>query len=207
MSVVLVVTELADGQPTKPALELLTVARRLGDPVVVLLGGGPEVAAEQLGQYGATRVLFVADPALPDYLVAPKAEVVTQVAEAESPAAILINATPEGKEIAGRVAVRLNAGLITDATDVAQDGSTLQSVFAGNWTVQASVTGRVAVIAVKANAVTPEPAPAAGAAEKVRDDLRACQGRPHREVRTEASQRPLGLDRRHRRLRWSRYRW
>jgi electron transfer flavoprotein alpha subunit len=166
MSVVLVVTELADGQPTKPALELLTVARRLGDPVVVVLGGGPEAAAEQLGQYGATRVLFVADPALPDYLVAPKAEAVTQVAEAESPAAILINATPEGKEIAGRVAVRLNAGVITDATDVDQDGSTLQSVFAGNWTVQASVTGRVAVIAVKANAVTPEPAPAAGAAEQ-----------------------------------------
>ena len=111
-------------------------------------------------------MLFVADPALLDYLVAPKAEVVTQIAEAESPSAILINATPEGKEIAGRVAVRLNAGVITDATDVAQDGSTLQSVFAGNWTVQASVTGRVAVIAVKANAVTPEPAPAAGAAEQ-----------------------------------------
>jgi electron transfer flavoprotein alpha subunit len=166
MSVVLVVTELADGQPTKPALELLTAARRLGDPVAVVLGGGPEAAAEQLGQYGATRVLFVNDPALSDYLVAPKAEAVTQVAEAESPASILINATPEGKEIAGRVAVRLNAGVITDATDVAQDGSTLQSVFAGNWTVQASVTGRVAVIALKANAVTPEPAPAAGAVEQ-----------------------------------------
>jgi electron transfer flavoprotein alpha subunit len=166
MSVVLVVTELADGQPTKPALELLTAARRLGDPVAVVLGGGPEAAAEQLGQYGATRVLFVDDPALSDYLVAPKAEAVTQVAEAESAASILINATPEGKEIAGRVAVRLNAGVITDATDVAQDGSTQQSVFAGNWTVQASVTGRVAVIALKANAVTPEPAPAAGAVEQ-----------------------------------------
>jgi electron transfer flavoprotein alpha subunit len=91
---------------------------------------------------------------------------VTQVAEAESPAAVLISATPEGKEIAGRVAVKLNAGLITDATDVSQDGSTLQSVFAGNWTVQASVTGRVAVIAVKANAVAPELAPAAGVAEQ-----------------------------------------
>src|SRR4029450_6001592 len=98
MPVVLVVTELADGKPTKSALELLTLARRLGDPVAVVLGGGPEGAAEQLGQYGATRVLFVADPSLPDYLVAPKAEVVTQIAEAESPAAILINATPEGKD-------------------------------------------------------------------------------------------------------------
>jgi electron transfer flavoprotein alpha subunit len=166
MPVVLVVTELADGKPTKSALELLTLARRLGDPVAVVLGGGPEGAAEQLGQYGATRVLFVADPSLLDCLVAPKAEAVTQVAEAESPAAVLISATPEGKEIAGRVAVRLNAGLITDATDVSQDGSTLQSVFAGNWTVQASVTGRVAVIAVKANAVAPELAPAAGVAEQ-----------------------------------------
>jgi electron transfer flavoprotein alpha subunit len=166
MPVVLVVTELADGKPTKSALELLTLARRLGDPVAVVLGGGPEGAAEQLGQYGATRVLFVADPSLLDCLVAPKAEAVTQVAEAESLAAVLISATPEGKEIAGRVAVRLNAGLITDATDVSQDGSTLQSVFAGNWTVQASVTGRVAVIAVKANAVAPELAPAAGVAEQ-----------------------------------------
>ena len=166
MPVVLVVTELADGKPTKSALDLLTLARRLGDPVAVVLSGGPEGAAEQLGQYGATRVLFVADPSLLDCLVAPKAEAVTQVAEAESPAAVLISATPEGKEIAGRVAVKLNAGLITDATDVSQDGSTLQSVFAGNWTVQASVTGRVAVIAVKANAVAPELAPAAGVAEQ-----------------------------------------
>ena len=165
MSVVLVVTELADSKVTKPALELLTLARRLGDPVAVVLGGVAEGAAQQLGQYGATRVLSVVDPALSDYLVAPKAEAVAQVAAAESPAAILISATPEGKEIAGRVAVKLNSGLITDAIDVEHDGSTLQSVFAGNWTVQASVSGP-AVIAVKANAVTPEPASAAGAMEQ-----------------------------------------
>jgi electron transfer flavoprotein alpha subunit len=165
MSVVLVVTETADSKASKPALELLTLARRLGDPVAVVLGGGAEGAAQQLGQYGATRVLSVVDPALSDYLVAPKAEAVAQIAAAESPAAILISATPEGKEIAGRVAVKLNSGLITDAIDVAQDGSTLQSVFAGNWTVQASVTGP-AVIAVKANAVTPEPASAAGTVEQ-----------------------------------------
>ncbi|HKH54152.1 MAG TPA: electron transfer flavoprotein subunit alpha/FixB family protein, partial [Propionibacteriaceae bacterium] len=115
MSVVLVVTELADSKASKPALELLTLARRLGDPVAVVLGGGAEGAAQQLGQYGATRVLSVVDPALSDYLVAPKAEAVAQVAAAESPAAILISATPEGKEIAGRVAVKLNSGLITDA--------------------------------------------------------------------------------------------
>ena len=166
MSEVLVVTELTEGKIGKPALELLTLARRLGDPVVVLLGKGADMAAETFGQYGASRVVSVVDPALNDYLVAPKAEAVAQVAAAVSPAAILISSTPEGKEIAGRLAVKLGSGLITDATDVRLDGSTLQSVFAGNWMVQASVTSGVPVITVKPNAVAPEPASAAGTVEQ-----------------------------------------
>ena len=166
MSEVLVVAELTEGKIGKPALELLTLARRLGDPVVVLLGEGADMAAETFGQYGASRVVSVVDPALNDYLVAPKAEAVAQVAAAVSPAAILISSTPEGKEIAGRLAVKLGSGLITDATDVRQDGSTLQSVFAGNWMVQASVTSGVPVITVKPNAVAPEPASAAGTVEQ-----------------------------------------
>jgi len=166
MSEVLVVTELTEGKIGKPALELLTLARRLGEPVVVLLREGADMAAETLGQYGASRVVSVVDPALNDYLVAPKAEAVAQVAAAVSPAAILISSTPEGKEIAGRLAVKLGSGLITDATDVRQDGSTLQSVFAGNWMVQASVTSGVPVITVKPNAVAPEPASAAGTVEQ-----------------------------------------
>jgi len=166
MSEVLVVAELTEGKIGKPALELLTLARRLGEPVVVLLREGADMAAETLGQYGASRVVSVVDPALNDYLVAPKAEAVAQVAAAVSPAAILISSTPEGKEIAGRLAVKLGSGLITDATDVRQDGSTLQSVFAGNWMVQASVTSGVPVITVKPNAVAPEPASAAGTVEQ-----------------------------------------
>jgi len=166
MSEVLVVAELTEGKIGKPALELLTLARRLGDPVVVLLREGADMAAETLGQYGASRVVSVVDPALNDYLVAPKAEAVAQVAAAVSPAAILISSTPEGKEIAGRLAVKLGSGLITDATDVRLDGSTLQSVFAGNWMVQASVTSGVPVITVKPNAVAPEPASAAGTVEQ-----------------------------------------
>ena len=81
-------------------------------------------------------------------------------------AAILITSTTEGKEIAGRLAVKLGSGLITDATDIAADGSTTQSVFAGNWTVTATVTHGVPVITVKPNAVAPEPAPATAAVEQ-----------------------------------------
>ena len=99
--------------------------------------------------------------------MAPKSEALDQVVRAVDAAAVLISSTPEGREIAGRLAVRLGAGLITDATDVAADGSTVQSVFAGNWTVKASVTRGIPVITVKPNAISPEPAPAAGAAEEL----------------------------------------
>jgi electron transfer flavoprotein alpha subunit len=159
MSEVLIVAEQVDSQVSKPTLELLTLARRLGDPVAVVFGKADDAVAKTLGEYGATRVLFVADSAVTEYLVAPKAEAIAQIAAGMDPVAVLISSTPEGKEIAGRLAVKLESGLITDAIDIAADGTTTQSVFAGNWTVSAAVTHGVPVVTVKPNAVTPELAP------------------------------------------------
>jgi electron transfer flavoprotein alpha subunit len=156
MSEVVIAAEHVDSQVTKPALELLTLARRLGDPVAVVFGEIDETVAKTLGEYGATRVVFVADSAVTEYLVAPKAEALAQVAANVGPAAILISSTPEGKEIAGRLAIKLESGLITDATDIAADSTTTQSVFAGNWTVTAAVTRGAPVVTIKPNAVTPE---------------------------------------------------
>jgi electron transfer flavoprotein alpha subunit len=167
MSEVLIVAEQVDSHVSKPALELLTLARRLGEPVAVVFGEIDETVVKALAEYGATRVLSVSDPAINDYLVAPKAEALAQIAETVQPAAILITSTPEGKEIAGRLAVKLESGLITDATDIAADGITTQSVFAGNWTVTAAVTHGVPVVTVKPNAVTPEVAPTEPATEQV----------------------------------------
>lgn len=191
MSDVVVVAEVADGNVTKPTLELLTLARRIGDPVAVVFGDGAAVAST-LGEYGASAVLSVVDPAIEEYLVAPKAEALAQIAAERSPAAVLISSGAEGKEVAGRLAVKLGSGLITDATDVAADGSTVQSVFAGNWTVSASVGHGVPVITVKPNAVAPEKAPAeasvseapvtiseaAKGARIVKSEPKAASGRP-----------------------------
>ncbi len=167
MSQVLVVVDVDEGTVSKPTLELLTLARRIGDPVAVVLGEGAEAAAARLGEFGATRVLSVSDPALAAYLVAPKAEALAQVVAAERPAAVLLGAGLEAREVAARLAVRLGSGLITDAVDVAADASTTQSVFAGSYSVHAAVTHGVPVISVKPNAVTPEPAPAAATLEVV----------------------------------------
>jgi electron transfer flavoprotein alpha subunit len=171
MAEVLVLAEQAGGQVRRPSLELLTIARRLGEPVAVVTGpeAEAEAAAETLGRYGATRVVVVDAPELAEYLVVPKVDVLEHVARQASPAAILVTATPEGKEVAGRLAVRLDAGVLTDAVDVqaGADGPVVtQAAFAAAWTVTASVTHGTPIIAVKPNATDPEPAPATPTVEK-----------------------------------------
>jgi len=166
MGNVMVLAEVVDGTVTKPALELLTLARRIGTPQAVVFGSADQ-AAGRLGEYGAANLWIVDDPALENYLVAPKAEALAQLVQRSGPAAVLITSSAEGKEVAGRLAVKLGSGLITDATDIAPDGSTTQSVFAGNWSVTAGVTTGIPVITVKPNAVTPEPAPTQASVERI----------------------------------------
>jgi electron transfer flavoprotein alpha subunit len=164
MSNVLVLVDHSAGAVRKTTAELLTIARRLGEPVAVFIGSEVQAALPALGQYGATKVIALSDPELSQYLVAPKAEALQQVAAKVEPSAILISSNAEGKEIAARLAVKLDSGLITDAVDVqAGDGAdggpvTTQSVFAGNFTVQAKVTHGTPIITVKPNAATPEAA-------------------------------------------------
>jgi electron transfer flavoprotein alpha subunit len=166
MGEVLVLVDHIDGAVRKPTLELLTIARRLGGPVAVFCGAsGADKALDALGRYGATKVYVAEDPAFDEYLVAPKAEALAAAARAGEPAAVLVTSTPEGKEVAARVAVKLGSGIITDAVDVAADGTTTQSVFAGNFTVTAKVTTGTPIITVKPNSATPEAAETTPAVE------------------------------------------
>ncbi len=168
MTEVLVLIDHADGEVKKPTYELLTIARRLGEPSAVFIGSGDQgsAVAEKVKKYGAEKVYVVDDAEIKGYLVAPKAEALQQLVEKASPAAVLIPSTIEGKEIAGRLAIKIESGLITDAVDVADDGTTTQSVFAGNYTVTAKVTQGTPVITVKPNSATPEEAEGAAAVEE-----------------------------------------
>ena len=165
MSEILVLVDHVDGKVTKPTLELLTIARRLGEPSAVFIGSADGAVTETLKRFGAEKIYTVDDADIKDYLVAPKAEVLAQLVEKTSPAAVLVPSTGEGKEIAGRLAVKTESGLITDAVDVAADGTTTQSVFAGSFTVTAKVTKGTPIITVKPNSATPEEAAGAGAEE------------------------------------------
>ncbi len=171
MSEVLVLVDHADGAVKKPTYELLTIAKRLGEPSAVFIGSADAgaQAAEAVAKYGAEKVYVVDDAEIKGFLVAPKAEALQQLVEKTSPAAVLITSSPEGKEIAARLAIKTGSGLITDAVDVRPgDGApvTTQSVFAGNYTVQAKVTQGTPIITVKPNAAAPEESSGAGAVEE-----------------------------------------
>jgi Electron transfer flavoprotein, alpha subunit len=166
MAEVLVLVDHVDGAVRKTTFELLTIARRLGEPSAVLIGAGFDAAKEILAQYGAEKIYRLESADFDDYVVAPKAEVLAALVASAAPAAVLMTSSPEGKEIAGRLSIKTESGLITDAVDVqAGEGGavrTTQSVFAGGYTVQATVTKGTPIITVKPNSVTPEAVSGAG---------------------------------------------
>ena len=167
MGEVLVLVDHVDGAVRKTTTELLTIARRLGEPSAVYFGSGVENATETLARFGAAKVYVVDAPELGDYLVAPKAEALVAVAQQSSPSAILVTSSAEGKEIAARAAVRLDSGLVTDAVDVDASGVATQSAFAASYVVTSKVTSGTPIITVKPNSAAPEEAPAAAAVENV----------------------------------------
>ena len=176
MSGVLVLVETVNGTVRKASLELLTLARRLGEPAALVCGPADEALLKVLGEYGATHVYAVENPDLEEFLVAPKAEALAAVVRRTAPAAVLVTADHEGTEVAARAAVRLDSGIITDAVDVvAGEGGPLvtQSVFAGSWATQSQVVRGTPVITVRPNAVPPEAAPVEPVVETVTVDVRA----------------------------------
>lgn len=161
MADVVVYVDHVDGAVRKPTLELLTLARRVGEPVAVYLGAGAAQAAAVLGEYGAARVLAADAPEFGDYLVVPRVDALEAACEAVGPVAVLVPSSGEGKEIAARLAVRLGSGLITDAVDVEVDGEgpvATQSVFAAAFTTRSRITRGIPVITVKPNSAAPEAA-------------------------------------------------
>lgn len=169
MSEVLVLVDHVDGNVQKSTFELLAVAQQAGEPVAVFVGSDDQAqnAAASLGQYGATKVLVANDPALNEYLVAPKAELLAQLISERQPAGVLVSSTAEGKEIAGRAAIKAGSGVITDAVEVEADFTATQSVFAGAYTVTGKVTKGTPIVAVKPNSVSPVEAGAQAAVEAV----------------------------------------
>ncbi|MEV0607082.1 electron transfer flavoprotein subunit alpha/FixB family protein [Polymorphospora rubra] len=159
----------------KVTLELLTLARQLGSPSVVVLGGpgAVERLSDKLAEYGAEKIYAAESEEIDGYLVAPKATVVAELVKRVQPAAVLLAASQEGKEIAGRLAVKLDNGVLSDIVDLAADGTATQVAFAGSTIVKSKVTRGLPLATLRPNSLAPVPAPATPAVEQVEVQLGA----------------------------------
>jgi len=142
MGTIWVHAETKNGEVSTITLELLTKARELGEVVAVHAGDDAEAAAPILGAYGASRVLSAGD--LDGGLIGPAlASALSGVIVEEAPQAILFGTTYGGRDVAGRLSVKLDAPVITNIVDlVDEDGLTgVEPVFGGTTNVRTRFTG------------------------------------------------------------------
>ena len=160
-----VVAEVVDGAPTTTSLELVSHARTLADTVEAVVWGDGASAAGTLGEYGATTVHDVGDlgGALPGAPVA--AAIAAAVAAGAGPDAVLFPATYDGRDIAGRLSVKLDRPVLTNVVDLTEaDGGLVSqhAIFGGAEILTARFTGEgpgIFVIRAKSFAAEPSAAP------------------------------------------------
>lgn len=164
MSTTYVLVEQQRGRLDPVTAELITAARPLGDSVTaVVVGseGSHQPLAPELAAAGADHIIAAESGGYDSRLLLPEVDALHVLAHG-NPGAIVIAATAEGNEIAGRLAVRLASGVLADCVAINADGTATQSIFGDSITVRAAVGGSCPVYTVRAGKVTPEPVPAAG---------------------------------------------
>ena len=169
MAEVLVLVDHTNGELKKTTFEALTAARELGEPSAVVVGvpGTAGKFKEALASYGAAKVYVAESEDAGSYLVTPKVDALAAVAAQASPAAVVVTASAEGKEVAGRLAVRVGGALLYDAVGVNSDGTVEQSIFGGAYSVKSKAAKGLPVISVRPGAVEAVQADGAAAEETV----------------------------------------
>src|SRR3989449_3006594 len=121
-----VLVELENGQPARSSLEVLGKAAQLGRAEAIVLGSNASEVASTLGEYGASKVYAHADAVYDTYLTLPAVDTISDLLKQHQPSILMLATTYDLRDIAARLNVRHNLGLITDATDLQFDGDTLQ---------------------------------------------------------------------------------
>jgi electron transfer flavoprotein alpha subunit len=175
MAEVLVLVDHVEGEIKKTTFELLTAARALGEPSAVVVGA-PGTAAkltDGLTAYGAAKV-YVAETdgvgSVGHKFLSPQVAVLAALVERVAPAAVLIGVSADGKEIAGRLAVRTGSGWLNDVVGVSIDDGVVaaeHSIFGGAWSTEARSNTAHPVVTLRPGSVEAEPAPGVGVEEVV----------------------------------------
>jgi len=155
MRTVLILADFSGDKASKTTAELATAAARIGSVTAVVLAGSGKGAslAATVNQGPIANLLVIESDDFATHGVAASADALAQIVKEKSPAALLIASHAFGKEVAARVSVLTESGIITDAVDVAADCTATQLVFGGSTTVHSKVSHGTAIITVRPNSV------------------------------------------------------
>jgi electron transfer flavoprotein alpha subunit len=175
MTKILAVLEQRDGALRKVSPEVVTGARRLADALggtveAVVCAAGTVQGTDQMGRFGADKVVTLTAPAFAKYSPEGCAQAIAERVKAGGHSAVVFSASATGKDLAPRVAARLGVALAGDVTDVAVEGGkvvAMRPVYAGKAVLKVKVTGTPAALSLRPNIFTPVERPKAGTAETV----------------------------------------
>ncbi len=173
MSNVLAVLEQRDGALRKVSHEVVTGARRLADALggsveALVLAAGAVRGAEQVGRFGADKVITLTNAAFGLYAPEGYARAIAERVKSGTYGAVAFAASATGKDLAPRVAARLGRPLAQDVTDFGVEGGAVtvtRPVYAGKALLKLKITGAPAVISLRPSVFTPVERPKAGAQE------------------------------------------
>ncbi|CAB5158046.1 Electron transfer flavoprotein, alpha subunit [Olavius algarvensis associated proteobacterium Delta 3] len=177
-NLVLAITEQIDGQFRKVTFEALSEGRRIasatgGSLAALVLGSDVGSLADELGKYGADRVLVADNGALADYTTGAYTNVVGALIHQESPAVVVIGATAQGKDLSARLSARLDAPLAMDCVAVSIDDGQLtvtRPMYGGKILAEVQMDGDPKIIALRPNAIAITEADGGGAVESLEID-------------------------------------
>ncbi len=176
---VLAVLEQRDGSLRKISYEVVTAARRIGETVeAVVCAAAPVTGADQLGKFGADKVVTLTNGAFAKYNPEGCAQAIAERVKAGGYAAVVFVASATGKDLAPRVAAKLGVALAADCTEVAAEGGAMvatRPVYAGKALLKVKIAGNPAVLSLRPNVFTPVERPKAGTAETVAVNVAAAR--------------------------------
>ena len=164
MGTVMIVAEQRDGELKKVTLEMAAKAAQLNpdaDVCVALMGEGVSDMVSSMAGVGVTKAMVADDPSLKNYEPELCVEIVAGLAQSLQPELIMLAATSTGKDLAPRLAAKLDAGLASDCVDLAREGDQLVAVrpiYAGKAIAQVAFKSDLKLVTVRPN-VLPAPEP------------------------------------------------
>jgi len=159
---VFAITEQRDGELRKVSFETVSEGRRVADGLgteltAVVLGSGIDGLAEELKKYGPDKILVADDPALADYTTDAYTNVLVEFIQSSDPAVIITGASAQGKDLAGRLAARLDAGVAMDCVEIKLDNGDLtytRPMFGGKIVANVAIEGSPQIVAIRPNVMS-----------------------------------------------------